>query len=256
MTTIPKFQPTEEKDDLPTSFGSLALIKENRKKITAVVPEGIDANKILMAASKLCSEDKDLQKANPEEVLKCVIDIASLGLEVGTLNQYAYILPYKGKLTPVIDYKGYQLLASRAGASIKSRVIYKADTFEVKYGLKDEIYHVPDVFGSRDDKDVIGVYAIVTLPNGHYHIEIMSREEVECIKELSPSASSPHSPWIKHYAAMARKTVIRRAFKYTPTSDVIQKAVNLDERTEAKEKGNNVYVGKAENVAESLAEEL
>ena len=59
----------------------------------------------------------------------------------------------------------------------------------------------------------------------------MSRAQVDAIRAQSKAGNS--GPWQTHYEEMAKKTVIRRLFKYLPVSIEIQKAVGLDEQAEA-----------------------
>ena len=61
--------------------------------------------------------------------------------------------------------------------------------------------------------------------------EVMSRAQVDAIRAQSKAGNS--GPWQTHYEEMAKKTVIRRLFKYLPVSIEIQKAVGLDEQAEA-----------------------
>ena len=77
----------------------------------------------------------------------------------------------------------------------------------------------------------IHVYAVARLKDGGVQFEVMSRADVEKVRALSKAGSS--GPWVDHFDEMAKKTVIRRLFKYLPVSIELQKAVVMDERAEA-----------------------
>ena len=59
----------------------------------------------------------------------------------------------------------------------------------------------------------------------------MTINEVEAIRAQSKAGKS--GPWVSHFDEMAKKTVIRRLFKYLPVSIEMQTAIGLDEQTDA-----------------------
>ena len=46
------------------------------------------------------------------------------------------------------------------------------------------------------------------------------------------SKAGSSGPWVTHFAEMAKKTVIRRLFKYLPVSIEAARAVEIDERAD------------------------
>ncbi|WVD66337.1 recombinase RecT [Orbus sturtevantii] len=67
--------------------------------------------------------------------------------------------------------------------------------------------------------------------------EVMTKSQIDKVKETSKAGDI--GPWKTYYEEMAKKTVIRRLFKYLPASIEIQKAVVLDEKAEAGISQNN-----------------
>ena len=63
---------------------------------------------------------------------------------------------------------------------------------------------------------------------GHY-FEVMSKAEVDSIRKRSKA--SDRGPWVTDYEAMAKKTVVRRAFPYLPVSVESALDVAADETT-------------------------
>ncbi|EUC94081.1 recombinase RecT, partial [Providencia alcalifaciens] len=61
--------------------------------------------------------------------------------------------------------------------------------------------------------------------------EVMTYNQIEKVRNSSKAGKN--GPWATHWEEMAKKTVIRRLFKYLPVSIEMQKAVILDEKAEA-----------------------
>uniref|UniRef100_UPI00201D222E recombinase RecT n=1 Tax=Escherichia coli TaxID=562 RepID=UPI00201D222E len=52
--------------------------------------------------------------------------------------------------------------------------------------------------------------------------------QIELVR--SQSKAGNNGPWVTHWEEMAKKTAIRRLFKYLPVSIEIQRAVSMDEK--------------------------
>lgn len=80
---------------------------------------------------------------------------------------------------------------------------------------------------------------MANLKDGGVQFEVMSKAQVDKVKAQSKAAGSTYSPWSTHYEEMAKKTVIRRLFKYLPVSVEMTEAVTYDELAEAGVSQNN-----------------
>ncbi|STE53361.1 P33 [Edwardsiella hoshinae] len=72
----------------------------------------------------------------------------------------------------------------------------------------------------------------------------MTFNQIEKVRGQSKAGNN--GPWQTHWEEMAKKTVIRRLFKYLPVSIEMQKAVILDEKAEANIDQENASVISAE----------
>jgi recombinational DNA repair protein RecT len=97
-------------------------------------------------------------------------------------------------------------------------------------GLQADLTHQPD-WEAADRGPLKFVYSVAKLKDGGIQFEVMSRAEIEKVRAQSKAGSS--GPWVNHFEEMAKKTVIRRLFKYLPVSIEIAQAVGLDEQAEA-----------------------
>ena len=74
------------------------------------------------------------------------------------------------------------------------------------------------------------VYAVAVFVNGGFAFEVMSKLDVDKIRESSKAAKSSFGPWNNFYDEMAKKTVIRRLWKVLPSSVELNKAEISDEK--------------------------
>jgi recombination protein RecT len=207
------------------------------KSIKSVLPSSMQTDeklkRIQRIALTVCENDSYLQKCDPLTVLGCVVKAASYGLEVEPSFGHAYLVPYKGKCTLIIGYRGMMELVRRSGkvSHISARIVYENDFFEIEYGAEEKIIHKPFLKGDRGE--MVGVYAVATLKdNGEHQFEYLSKEQVDKIK----NSAQTDMVWSKHYEEMARKTAVRRLYKYLPMStDDAQEAISLDDTPETQQ---------------------
>ncbi len=119
-------------------------------------------------------------------------------------------------------------LARRSGqiVSLNAYCVYQKDDFKYTLGLDPNIVHAPS--DEADRGPVTHVYAVAKLVGGGVQFEVMSRPEIEKIRGQSKAGKS--EPWVSHWEEMAKKSVIRRLFKYLPVSIDAVRAVEVDEK--------------------------
>lgn len=152
---------------------------------------------------------------------------AELGLEPGGALGQLYLVPFKGKCTAIIGYKGFLELARRSGQlkSIRCVVVYAKEAFRVTEGLHFDITHERSF--SPDRGEATHVYAIAELTDGTVQFEVMTRIQVEAVR--SRSLASQSGPWVTDWEEMAKKTVFRRLAKWLPlSSERFDKALEVD----------------------------
>ena len=103
--------------------------------------------------------------------------------------------------------------------------------------MDSSLEHVPNL--DTEDRGALRfVYAVAKLKGGGVQFDCMGLSEVKKIQAQSKAGQS--GPWVSHFEEMAKKTVIRRLFKYLPVSIEMSRAVGLDEEAERGEQGNAV----------------
>ena len=165
---------------------------------------------------------------NPKSLMKAIMNIALTGISLNPVQKHAYLVPRGGNVCLDFSYRGLSQLAIDAGAvlDINTQIVYERDFFDYQQGTTPSITHKP-AWGDRGS--IEGVYSAALLQGGTYHIESMSLSEIEAIKRRAPSGNK--GPWVTDFGEMARKTVIKRLFKYLPIPSEVMAAVQIDHET-------------------------
>jgi len=153
------------------------------------------------------ASDKFLQKCEPQTVVMEALKAATLRLPINKNLGFAYIVPYKGKATMQIGYKGYIQLAQRTGLY---RYINAGPVYEGELIKEDKLTGEIDLTGEKTGEKVVGYFAHIETINGFRKTEYWPVEKVtEHAKRFSQSYGSKFSPWKEHFDAMATKTVMK-----------------------------------------------
>lgn len=212
--------------------------KSFQAQMALALPKSMTAERLTRIVMTECRKVPALMQCNQESFFGAVLQCAQLGLEPGSALGHCYLLPFgNGKSRDgrpncqlIIGYRGMIDLARRSGqiVSINAYCIHEADEFEYELGLHPDIHHRPSPLAERGP--VTYVYAVAVLKGGGVQFEVMSRAEIEAVCLQSKAGKS--GPWVTHWEEMARKTVVRKLFKYLPVSIEAIRAVEIDEKSD------------------------
>lgn len=236
-----------------------SFFESQRDVIRAMLPKHVSPDRMLKIGLGAIRQNPKLLECTIESLFGGLVLCSQFGLEPNTPMGHCYLIPFQnkkrlpnGKTETVTEvqfiagYRGLIDLSRRSGQieSISARVVYSNDTFDIQYGTVDEIVHRP-VF--KDRGEVIGYYAVAKLKDGGKQFEFMSQEEIEQVRDSSQNAYADEwvdnrktgnkikkesSPWWKNPTEMGKKTVVRRLFKYLPTSIEMANAIGVDEKAD------------------------
>ena len=212
--------------------------KSFQAQMALALPKSMTAERLTRIVMTECRKVPALMQCNQESFFGAVLQCAQLGLEPGSALGHCYLLPFgNGKSRDgrpncqlIIGYRGMIDLARRSGqiVSINAYCVHEADEFEYELGLHPDIHHRPSPLAERGP--VTYVYAVAVLKGGGVQFEVMSRAEIEAVRVQSKAGKS--GPWVTHWDEMARKTVVRKLFKYLPVSIEAVRAVEIDEKSD------------------------
>ena len=222
------------------SLAAMHASPKMKAQFAAALPKHMTAERMARIVTTEIRKTPALVKCDQHSFLGSVIQCAQLGLEPGNSLGHAYLLPYGNQVQLIIGYRGMIDLARRSGqiVSLSARTVREHDEFDYQLGLHEDLTHKP--FEGEHAGEITHVYAVARLQGGGVQFEVMSKAQVEAVRAQSKAGKS--GPWVSHWEEMAKKTVIRRLFKYLPVSVEIQRAVTLDEAAEAGLPQGNEYV--------------
>lgn len=163
-----------------------------------------------------------------DSTIEAVMRMAQLGLEAGT--EQAYLVPYKGKVQPIVGPRGYVDLALRHPKmrTCVARTVLAGDVFDHDLGTSTITHkrgHHSTVQAQRAAA-LEYAWAKYETVNGGTEIEVLTREDVEFYRGFS---AARNGPWQDNYEGMARKTALKRVLAYAPRDTFLSLAMAEDE---------------------------
>lgn len=195
-------------------------------------------------AIQLINKSAQLQKCSKDSLLQAVLNISNIGLSLNPASKEAYLIPRWNNINKNMEaslepgYVGLVKLLTDAGSvtSMLAQIVYENDIFTIDLAdNRSPVIHKMDPKVKRGE--MMGVYALATLPDGTRQVEYMTLEEVYEIRERSETYRAfkegkiKSSTWESDFKEMARKTVIKRIYKYLPRTERMEKvdqAITLD----------------------------
>lgn len=253
---LQKTQGTKVKEKTKDQLLVECINKPSMKaQLAAALPRHMTPDRMIRIVSTEIRKTPELANCDMQSFIGAVVQCSQLGLEPGNALGHAYLLPFgngksksgQSNVQLIIGYRGMIDLARRSGqiVSISARTVRQGDSFHFEYGLNENLTHIPS---ENEDSPITHVYAVARLKDGGVQFEVMTHNQIEKVRALSKA--SQNGPWVSHWEEMAKKTVIRRLFKYLPVSIEMQKAVILDEKAEANvdQENASVFEGEFEEV--------
>lgn len=210
-----------------------AMLEAYKGEIARAIPRHMNADRLARIALTEFRKNPKLAECAPKSVFAAIIIASQLGLEPGLLGQ-AYLIPFKSECQLIPGYQGLIDLVRRTGKvkRIEAHVVREGDKFTYKTGLVTVLEHEPSFDGPEGP--MILAYAVAEFTDGGYHVEVMSKHQIETIRDNSQGYKSAMQykkdhPWLSNADEMWRKTLIRRICKYLPKSAELVTAIGLDD---------------------------
>lgn len=199
-----------------------------REQIAAALPAHIPAETMMRIALTDVRTNELLQKCTPASFMGALLKAAQCGLRPGMFGE-CYLIPrwssrlksYEASFQP--GYQGLVQLAHNSGYvdSIGVHAVYRQDDFSYQRGTSPSIHHAPSASGEMREEDITHFYAVVNLKTGGQQFEVLTRAEVDHVRDTFAATKSKDTgkisgPWATSYAEMGKKTALLRALKLVP----------------------------------------
>lgn len=191
--------------------------------------------------------DGSLSSCTVPSILKSALDIAELELPLAKGLGQAYIVKYKRDAEPVIGYKGWLALAERSGKAVKAKPVFKCDEFNmIDNGFDETIIFKPN-YDERKEYEPLWVSdnlkgVLVAIKDFNTNIitnTFVSIGKIEQLAGKSPAKNSSFSPYKDWILEMYQGKAIKYVLSKTPMSEVVAKAVEVDNRMDIKQIEDN-----------------
>jgi phage RecT family recombinase len=202
---------------MPDQF--MVAFEQRRSQLEALLefdPKGKD--RFIQLALNAVLPHRD---CSVESRMKCIWDACVTELELGTVEHWAYVVPYKGVLQFQVSYTGLirRLRETGAVANIYARVVREKDDLvleESSDGSQQGFRYRMGPLNKRGE--IIGAFAAAVLPNGVFTWEALELADIAAIKKAAARQQGPQlSPaWREWEPEMIKKSAIRRLAKRLP----------------------------------------
>lgn len=222
-----------------------------QKSIADLLPRGVNAERFVKSAYFALTRSPRLFECEPGSVFTGILKAAEAGLDLSGVSGEAYLIPYKdgktGRLAAQFQtgYRGLLKLAHRSGKllDVEARVVKEGDDFKVVFGTARELRHVPMIDEEDEGTRPLGAYCIARFVGGGLSVDWMTSREINRVRERAKAKDS--GPWVTDWNEMAKKTVTRRASKYWPGLDEMQRAIAAEDEEGAPTRGLTIAVPEA-----------
>lgn len=217
MSNLPAIQ-----EQIRTSLQALA------PQLKAALPPHINVEKFIRVAQTAILTNPSVLNCERNSLFAACLKAAQDGLLPD--GKEAALVPFGQVATYMPMVAGIMKKVRNSGelSSIMSQIVYEKDPFRYWVDENGEhLTHEPNIL-SIDRGQPVGAYAIARTKDGGTYIEVMTRDDVERVRDSSRSKDS--GPWKLWPEEMAKKTAIRRLSKRLPMSTDLEDTIQRDDQ--------------------------
>lgn len=189
-----------------TNLRTLMRSDDVTSRFSEVVGNG-NAGAYISSVLIAVSENNTLQECTPNSIIGSALRAATMRLSCDPSTGQAYLVPFKGRATLIVGWKGIYHMAIRTG---KYRFINLITVYEGEEVTEDRMTGMQTLSGRRESDKVIGYMLYFQLVTGFSKTFYMTVEECEAHgAKYSKNFNNSNSLWKTDKAAMYKKTVMR-----------------------------------------------
>lgn len=218
-----------------------------RQGIQSLLPAHVSPEQFTRTAATALVADPELQNADRQSLVMSLIRCAQDGLVPD--GREAAMVVYntkqgdqwvkKAQYLPMVD--GVLKRARQSGqvANITGKVVHMADKFD--YWVDENGEHIEHRPAFENHGEIRLVYAFAKLTSGEIVVEVMSRSEVEKVRDATAKKDRDGKPkvpavWQKWFDRMALKTVLHRLARRLPCASELYSLLDVNQIVDEAEK--------------------
>lgn len=212
-------KPASDQGDL-RRFLQTPLVQE---QVAGIIPKHLTPERVTGLMLSATMRTPKLLKCTMMSILQGMIQVSELGLELSPAFGHLYLIPYENRKQGVVElqiqvaYGGLaHLVYNATGFLLDTVPVFHGDPFVYQEGSDPHITHEVNLDADRTEQGMRAVYCRVQTDKGQKVFELMTRKQVDAIRQRSKSPDQ--GPWVTDYVEMARKSVLRRITKRLPKS--------------------------------------
>jgi recombination protein RecT len=225
------------------------LMNGMRTQIADVLPRHLDPDTLTRVVLVEGSRNPDLRLCTAESLAGTIMLASQLGLTPSSPLGQFYLVPRREtdrrtrrkiwRCGFVIGYRGFVELARRAGLRVNAGVVYQSEIDAGAFSWANEpptLTHQGAIGVNRSDDELVLAYAVAESHTRQGQIHrwqiVLERETIDEARRLAQT----DKVWSKHFAAMARKTAIRRLLNggLVPLNAELETALQAENEVEAR----------------------
>jgi recombination protein RecT len=183
-------------------------------QVKAALPSNVTPERFVRVTVTAINETPELVATDRPALFQALMRCAQDGLLPDGREAALVIFGGKAAYMPMIG--GFRKIAAEHGWAIDTQVVYEQDTFDYQLGVTPTLTHKPPRLDVERGK-AIGAYAIGTHEDGRKQVEVMTRADIERVRNVSKAKD--RGPWKDWPDRMWEKTAGRRLFGKLPLGD-------------------------------------
>lgn len=226
-----------------------ALMSGIQDQIAEVLPRHLDAETMTRIVLVEGSRNPDLRRCTSESLAGSIMLASQLGLTPSSPLGHFYLVPRREtdrasrakvwRCGFVIGYRGFVELARRAGLRINAGVVYQSEAKAGSFRFTIEpptLEHDGALGIDRSDQSLVAAYAVAEHTTAAGVVQrwqlVLDRAELDAARRQAGTDRI----WGEHFAAMSRKTAIRRLLNggLVPLNSELQQAIEAENEQDSK----------------------
>ena len=193
--------------------GALVKFLDSKSlEVQTVMPEKESVERALKMAIVAATDNPKILECTHISIYRALLQTCHLGISLSPILNEAHFIPYGGKCTLQLGYRGWVKLICESDKvrDIWAEVVHENDHFKVVQGSNPSLEHEP----ARSQRGVpTHVYVMAFFKDGHSKFEVVSWDDVQKAKQLSKKGGKINPAWAMWETEMGKKVAIKRLCK-------------------------------------------